>query len=84
MGYGDLGSFGWPLLVRAADRNADGVLPRRTEPRRQSPGWWLFAGRRGSRRCCGALRARRRWSFYLSNFADYNATYGSLGGRPIG
>ncbi len=62
--------------VRADDRGARGVLPLRAEPRGRAAAWLTP----------GAVIAALLWlagsaalSFYLSNFADYNATYGSLG-----
>ena len=63
--------------ARADDRRADGVLSVRAEPAN---------ARRGGGSRPGAVIAALLWlagsaalSFYLSNFADYNATYGSLG-----
>ena len=57
--------------------DADGVLPLRAEPPESAPRCWFSPG---------AVIAALLWlagsaalSFYLSNFADYNATYGSLG-----
>jgi membrane protein len=66
----------WPL-ISAMLLVALGVLYR-FGPCRVAPRWELFAG--------GTLAAALLWiagsaalSWYLSNFGDYNATYGSLG-----
>jgi membrane protein len=66
----------WPLLLVVL-LTALGVLYRFGPSRRESRGPWLSFG---------ALAAALLWiagssllSWYLSNFANYNATYGSLG-----
>jgi membrane protein len=66
----------WPLLF-ALLTGALMVFYRFGPSREASPRWWLSPG---------AVVAALLWlagsaalSFYLSNFADYNATYGSLG-----
>jgi membrane protein len=66
----------WPLLL-ALMIGALTVFYRFAPCRQGAPRWWLSPG---------AVIAALLWlagsaalSFYLSNFADYNATYGSLG-----
>jgi membrane protein len=66
----------WPLLL-ALMVGVLSVFYRIGPSRKHAPRWWLSPG---------ALIAALLWlagsaalSFYLSNFADYNATYGSLG-----
>ena len=66
----------WPLLL-ALMIGALTVFYRFGPSRDHAPRWWLSPG---------AVIAALLWlagsaalSFYLSNFADYNATYGSLG-----
>jgi membrane protein len=66
----------WPLLL-ALMVGVLSVFYRIGPSREHAPRWWLSPG---------ALVAALLWlagsaalSFYLSNFADYNATYGSLG-----
>jgi len=66
----------WPLLFALLTGTL--MVFYRVGPSREiSPRWWLSPG---------AVIAALLWlagsaalSFYLSNFADYNATYGSLG-----
>ena len=66
----------WPLLL-ALMVGALTVFYRFGPSRQSAPRWWFSPG---------AVIAALLWlagsaalSFYLSNFADYNATYGSLG-----
>jgi membrane protein len=66
----------WPLLLALLTGTLS-VFYRFGPSREASPRWWLSPG---------AVVAALLWlagsaalSFYLSNFADYNATYGSLG-----
>jgi membrane protein len=66
----------WPLLL-AMMIGALAVFYRFGPCRDRAPRWWISPG---------AVIAALLWlagsaalSFYLSNFADYNATYGSLG-----
>ncbi len=67
----------WPLLLVTVLMIALGVLYRFGPSRRASRWRWLGVG---------AIAASLLWiagsallSWYLSNFANYNATYGSLG-----
>ena len=62
--------------ARADGRRAGGVLPLRAVPRRRAAA--LVLARRGVAALLW-LAGSAALSFYLSNFADYNATYGSLG-----
>lgn len=66
----------WPVLLVMAGLGI--ALLYRFGPSRAGPRWrWVSWG--GLLACATWLAASAGFSFYLQGFADYNATYGSLG-----
>ena len=71
-----IGYLRWPVLFVLMHRRAGGALSLRPEP---APAKWRWLSVGSVFAALAWLAVSSLFSWYLANFANYNATYGSLG-----